>query len=70
MTLHNNLIIYNFPAVYYLQLQYVQSFHNIKHLNMKPDWSQRSKVWTNFHIEAYDTNMTFLLTLSRSVTSD
>lgn len=41
-----NQIIYNSSALCYLQLQYVQTFHNIKHLNKKPHWSERSTVWT------------------------
>ena len=32
-------------AVYYLQLQYVQTFHDIKHFNMKPHWSEVNTVW-------------------------
>ncbi len=39
-------IIYNSSAVCFLQLQYVQTFHNIKHFNMKSHGCERSTIWT------------------------
>lgn len=40
-----NSIIYNSSAVSYLQ-HYVHMFHDIKHFNMKPHWTERNTVWT------------------------
>lgn len=42
LSVTRNTRIYNSVAVYYLKLQYVQTFHNIKHFNVKPHWGERS----------------------------